>query len=114
MILVIGGAFQGKTDFAKKELNISEDKICNAFHLKMRKWLLSGKNPRDLTAQILEDKNIDAVICDEIGLGIVPVDRFERCWREETGRALCELAKAAEKVYRVQCAIPTCIKGAEI
>ena len=51
------------------------------------------------------------VIADEIGCGLVPIDPFERAWREETGRILCALAREAEAVVRVHCGFPQAIKG---
>ena len=50
------------------------------------------------------------IVCDELGCGVVPMDAFERAWRERTGRIGCELAKQAEAVYRVTCGIGTRIK----
>ena len=50
------------------------------------------------------------MISDEIGNGIVPMDAFEREYREQTGRILIELAKEAEEVIRVICGIGQKIK----
>ena len=47
---------------------------------------------------------------DEIGYGIVPVDRMEREYREQTGRVCTRLAAYSEKVYRVMCGIGQVIK----
>ena len=64
-----------------------------------------GKAPKQLTEAIL-DKNRDLIIvCDEIGCGLVPVDAFEREYRESVGRICTELAKNADEVYRVTCGI---------
>ncbi|UOO38763.1 bifunctional adenosylcobinamide kinase/adenosylcobinamide-phosphate guanylyltransferase [Oscillospiraceae bacterium CM] len=62
----------------------------------------------DLLPVLLEKK---VVICNEVGSGIVPVDRAERFAREATGRLCVELASQAEKVVRVCCGIPAVIKG---
>ena len=50
------------------------------------------------------------VIADEIGNGIVPLDAFEREYREQTGRAEILLAKKADEVVRVICGIGQKIK----
>ena len=47
---------------------------------------------------------------DEIGNGIVPLDAFEREYREQTGRAEILLAKKADEVVRVICGIGQKIK----
>ena len=50
------------------------------------------------------------MICDEIGNGIVPVDGFEREYRERTGKILVALAAGAKEVVRVICGIGQKIK----
>lgn len=50
------------------------------------------------------------LICDEVGLGVVPLDAFERSYREVVGRILCELARLSHKVHRVYCGIGEIIK----
>ena len=46
-------------------------------------------------------KNFKVVICDEIGAGVVPMDRFERQWRDEAGLLYQALAREAVIVDRV-------------
>ena len=48
---------------------------------------------------------------DEVGCGIVPVERLERDYREAVGRAGQLLAQNASQVFRVICGIPVRIKG---
>ena len=55
----------------------------------------------------------EAVVCDEVGCGVVPADKRDREAREATGRLCVELAREAEKVVRVVAGIPTVIKGDE-
>ena len=50
------------------------------------------------------------IISDEVGNGIVPVDPFEREYRERLGRMLIEIASRAERVERVICGIGQRIK----
>ena len=110
MILVIGGAYQGQYEFVKNELNISDEKIYKDFHLGMKEWLEQGRKPKELTEQVL-DGRYEVIISDEIGSGIVPIERDIRDWREQTGRALCEIAKRCDTVYRVQCGVAIKIKA---
>lgn len=44
-------------------------------------------------------------ICDEIGNGIVPIEKKDRIWREQTGRLTVELASRAERVERILCGL---------
>jgi len=53
----------------------------------------------------------DVVICNEVGSGIIPVDRKTRLGREAVGRLCVLLAKKADAVVRMGCGIPNIIKG---
>ena len=120
MKLYIGGADNGQREAAALETGLTPA-LCSPeaalsapcidrFHLTVRQVLENGGDARTFARELLL-KNPDAVVvCDEIGLGIVPLDPFERRWREATGRALCILAEGAERVTRVYCGIPQVIK----
>lgn len=45
------------------------------------------------------------IICDEVGSGIVPIDAFERKYREMVGRVCCVLAQKAKSVERIHCGL---------
>lgn len=107
MILIIGGSFQGKKAYAAK--------ICDGgailadFQNRIRAVLEAGEDPEAFTRQILAD--LPAVITlDEVGCGIVPLEKREREYREAVGHAGQILAAAATKVYRVQCGLASRIK----
>ena len=51
------------------------------------------------------------ILIDEIGSGIIPMEKTERIWREKVGRAGCILAEHADTVIRVICGIPLALKG---
>ena len=55
----------------------------------------------------LSGKDKLVIISDEIGYGLVPIDAFERKYREEAGRVNCFFARKAEQVIRVVCGIGT-------
>ena len=62
-------------------------------------------------AETIYNANPDRIlVTDEIGYGIVPIDPFEREYREETGRICCLLAEKSEEVWRVCCGIGTQLK----
>ncbi|WP_026477742.1 bifunctional adenosylcobinamide kinase/adenosylcobinamide-phosphate guanylyltransferase [Alkaliphilus transvaalensis] len=50
------------------------------------------------------------LITNEVGLGIVPIDRLTRIFRDIAGRVNQFLAKEANEVYLVTCGIPNRIK----
>lgn len=130
-ILVIGGAYQGKTKWAEENYpeykivspeklwkenvkgNLFDGIFLNGLHLILKQWMEQGRDCKEAVAMLRKNSSW-LIVSDEIGNGIVPIKREERQWREYTGRALCELAKDADEVYRIQCGIPVKIKGGGI
>lgn len=111
MILVFGGAFQGKEEFVYEKFGIKAQDNCvlNKFHLYIKDCLEKNKDINEALKEI-EERQYKIIISDEIGMGIVPIQKEDRLWREETGRALCQLTKLAEQVWRVQCGIGSRLK----
>lgn len=115
--IVTGGAYQGKGTFARRiypevkwedgnTVELDAVSTCGGiddFHEFIRRWLLAGRSAKDLRERILADNRQIALISDEIGCGLVPVDGFERYYREEAGRVLTGLAEHASRVDRVIC-----------
>lgn len=126
MILVTGGAYQNKKQAACRLFDVEESDFldggscdfqaifsCRAlenFHLYVRRYLKAGKDPAELTAELKNNPQL-LIVTDEIGYGVVPIEKEERYWREQTGRICCTLAVQAETVVRVVAGIPTVIKG---
>ncbi len=106
MILVIGGRNQGKSEYVSQ--NYPGTKVLNGFHNAVKEYMLEGKDIKELIEKAVND--FDVVISDEIGCGIVPAEKFDRDWREKTGRALCVIAEQAESVYRITSGIALKIK----
>ena len=98
MILIIGGAFQGKLAYALKAYNLTENDVCD---LAISDPVPGCKCYRHLEA-LFEDA---VVIARQVNGGIVPMDGAERAWRERYGIILQQLAKKAEHVTRVFCGI---------
>mgnify|MGYP005766682153 CR=1 FL=1 len=115
MRLYVGGRCQGKTAYVAAQTGL--DPVCctpaeamgapaiNCLHLTLRQVVEEGGTGEAFAKALLAHNPGAVVVCDEIGLGVVPLDPFERRWREETGRALCLLAAAAERVERVICGL---------
>ena len=127
MKLVIGGYAQGKLNYVL-ERNHSDGCIVwdgmlpheaepqgkmiviDHFHSWVRERMKQNGNPEGEVAAFMEAHPECTIISDEIGNGIVPVDGFEREYRERTGRILTKLAGQAEEVVRVICGIGQKIK----
>ena len=122
--LIIGGAFQGKLDYAKKlypDTEWTDGSACaleeiatcsamNCFHLFVRRWMKAGRTKEELTDTLRKRDRELILICDEVGFGLVPVDAFEREYREAVGRICTVFARRADRVDRVVCGIGTQIK----
>ena len=110
MELYIGGYKQGKLKYVLTKHQNREDKVFNDFHLWIRKLIKSGMDVKKEVEEYL-DKNPDAIIiCDEIGNGIVPMDPFEREYRDTVGNILIMVAQRADRVERITCGIGQRIK----
>ena len=172
MILVIGGAGQGKLSFVQKSdeknslgAHLTADErlrylnlplldgavdemprcggvIFNHFHLFFRRHMQSEKETDIVSAQnTCADYNFmrppaleplsaardrreketnkfvsykcvpyTIIISDEVGCGIVPIDKGERQFRERLGRCLTDIASRSDMVFRVFCGIAQRIK----
>lgn len=127
MILVTGGAYQGKHTFAAEKLGIPEEKILDGsvmaldftvkgivcidnFHLLIKRVLESGNDPIPASEMLIKNNPDIVVITDEIGSGIIPAEKNERVYREKTGQICCYLAHSAVKVIRITCGISSVIK----
>lgn len=115
MILIFGGAYNGKLQFAKEkyklkdneiffckdeELNLDNKAICG-LHIFIKNCILKGIDSLEVLEKnidLLEDK---IIICDEIGSGIVPMEKLDRQYREACGRGLQFLTKKASNISRV-------------
>lgn len=84
--------------------------VLNHLQYLIKKWLTNGKNPIEEIEIIMSHKPDIIIICDEVGNGIVPIDKEERNYRETVGRTLCFLAERAETVERIFCGIGRRIK----
>ena len=85
--------------------------ILNHFHLLIKRLLKDGKCTDTLIDTIYAGNPSIIIICDEIGSGIVPLEKEDRIYRETVGRMLCRAVKKADRVERIACGIGQCLKG---
>lgn len=128
MILVTGGAFQGKKEYVASRFQIAAEEMADGehcswqeiascrclyhFHLLVRRMMQNGEDSFDLCDLLMEENPNVIIVTNELGYGIVPMERFDREYREKCGRICCELAKEANEVHRVVCGIGEVIKHA--
>ena len=117
MILVIGGAGQGKLDYVLEKTGFGPTDVAHDPEEAKAKPIFDGLEAwvKGHTEETLEDllgANPGVILlCDEVGCGVVPMDKNERIWREAVGRLCCSLAQRAERVERVFCGLSTVLKG---
>jgi len=126
MILIFGGAYQGKLEYAKKRLNAQDLDVFSckdddvslpegkAIIDEIDKWILALlREDRDVQKEMMRlvDNDRNAIItCNDISCGVVPIEPIMRKWREEVGRALAFLAAESDEVVRLYCGLATRLK----
>ncbi|MCQ2555691.1 MAG: bifunctional adenosylcobinamide kinase/adenosylcobinamide-phosphate guanylyltransferase [Clostridia bacterium] len=107
MILIFGGAYQGKADFAKEKFNILDSDICDLSKEKpdmdkkvmyhFENYVYENGDVRD-GLQMFKDK---IIISNDVSCGLVPISEKDRAFREDLGRVLTEISKESDEVFRV-------------
>lgn len=124
MILIFGGAYQGKLAFAEEKFGVSDGEISTA---KGKNLDFSGRVLYGLESvtRICAREGTDSValfrecrekwqdkilIIQDMSTGVVPLAAETRAWRQENGRLCQYLSREAEEVYRVLCGLGQRIK----
>ena len=126
MILIFGGAYQGKLDYALSRFGASESEVyrccdenagqpgARKIIYELDKWILAlvkkGADTDGGVKRFIKENRDAVVICNDISSGVVPMDVEMRKWREVTGRALSEIARESDEVIRLFCGLPTRLK----
>lgn len=126
MVMVTGGAFQGKRECLKQLYGLSDKDIVSSadcriedvftaaavadYHELVKRLIAENIDVSEFTERFCRENSKAAVTINEIGCGIIPLEKSERIYREEVGRAGCIIAAHSETVIRVFCGIPQIIK----
>lgn len=126
MELYVGGRAQGKLAYVlqKKQLpascvadgetateeQILQARVVNHLHVFIRRQMKNGADVQAFLQRLAAEKPQRILILDEVGCGIVPMDAFERQYRDAVGRAGCYLAQQADHVERITCGIGQVLK----
>lgn len=123
MILIFGGAYQGKLDYAKANFRINRicdcqraeepdpgaDCLCNTESFVMN-CVKKGEEAKDWFVKNAEQLENKIIIVTDVSQGVVPIDKDVRAFREMNGRLMVYLAEKADRVIRVFCGIGKDIK----
>lgn len=119
MHLIIGGAWQGKRDYAIQQFELAEDEICSCTAERVPDWSKRCFDQYEQYIRFCADTGTkpnlrftaeNVVIFQDIFCGVVSVDPKEREWRELAGRTLAALAAQADSVTRIFCGLPVKMK----
>lgn len=120
MILIIGGAYQGKLDFAKETFGITDADvhICSEVEIdfskrciyKIEEFTFNDSDPISYFQAHREQWQDSILILQDIFCGVVPMGAENRAWRQRTGRLCQYLSKEANQVIRVFCGLEQRLK----
>ena len=120
MILIVGGAYQGKLDFAKETFNLADSDmyICGAEGIdyskrciyKIEEFTALCDNPVGYFKAHREEWQDSILILQDIFCGVVPMGAENRAWRQRTGRLAQYLSKEANQVSRIFCGLEQRLK----
>lgn len=118
MVLITGGAFQGKRRFAERLLregylenavspDLPEELLSRLTESLLREGELASEPLFSEAARELAGEHArGALIVPLVGNGLIPSDRRSRARREAIGRLSCLLAERAGEVWKLECGIP--------
>ncbi len=116
----------GKRNYAERLYGeFSRDEICDCdsgidffgkklllnLHLGIRNLMLNGINAHEFFADNISSLRDCVIIGDEISSGVIPIEKFERDWRDETGKIYQFLSSEADIVDRVWAGLAIRLKG---
>lgn len=119
MKLIVGGRGQGKLDYVREKYKIQldeiacelgENQVVYGLHCIVKNLVEEDEDAVSVVLRHAENHPGAIYICDEVGSGVVPMDPFERQWREAVGRVCTALAGRAEEVERILCGLPMALK----
>lgn len=125
MVLIIGGAYQGKLALARRKFGLAEEEIFTCSEEKnisfgtrcidkLEEYTLrcvrEGQDAVEIFREHRSEWQNSVLICQDIFCGVVPMGADMRAWREATGRLCAYLSGEAVNVFRVFCGLEQRLK----
>lgn len=123
MILIFGGAYQGKLDYAIEKYGArNEDIFLCAYGdtsvpepkrviYGLEKWIYAlvqaEQDYETAVKNALPEWKDSIIICNDVSSGVVPTDPVCRKWRDAAGRTISLIGACSDEVVRVFCGIGT-------
>lgn len=124
MTLIIGGAYQGKLEFAKETFSLTEGDVftCSGTEIDFSKPCINaleeftlacvreGTDPITCLREHRAQWEHTVFICQDLFCGVVPIDTELRSWRHTTGLVCQYLSREADRVSRIFCGLEQRLK----
>jgi len=124
MVLIIGGAYQGKLEYAKREFAVAPEEVfaCTGERIDFSRRCVTGLeeftyacvqagvDPVAFFRAHREQWRQSVLICQDLSCGVVPMGADMRQWRQQTGRLCQYLAAEADRVSRIFCGLEQRLK----
>lgn len=124
MVLIIGGAYQGKLDYACSAFDLAPEDVytccgtdvdfskrcINALEEFTYACVQQGIDPVAYLQERETQWQDRILICQDLFCGVVPVDEVQRRWRHTTGLVCQYLAARADRVCRIFCGLEQRLK----
>ncbi len=120
MILIIGGAYQGKLDFVRETFGLKDEEIhvCGTGEIDFSKRCIYGieefvwnhPDPKGYFREHRTEWEHSVLVMRDVFCGVVPMDPETRAWRQKTGRLAQYFSKEATQVSRIFCGLEQRLK----
>lgn len=120
MILIIGGAYQGKLDFAMDAFGLTPADIhsCSTGEIdfskrciyKIEEFTYGHPDPVAYFQKHRDQWQDSILILQDFFCGVVPMGADMRAWRQNTGRLAQYLSREADQVSRIFCGLEQRLK----
>lgn len=111
MVFVTGGYRAGKRAFVAETFGYTPSEFSDSIACDSPiVYDLQDVEITSIEEVLLNLSSKQVVICNELGCGVVPIDKSLREKRELVGKLCIEIAKKADEVYRVYAGIGVRIK----
>ncbi len=120
MILIIGGAHQGKLTFAKETFGLADEDIytCNPGEIdfsrrcidKVEEFTWGHPDPVAYFQEHRDQWQDSILVLRDVFCGVVPMEAEARAWRQRTGRLAQYLSREANQVSRIFCGLEQKLK----
>ena len=120
MILIIGGAYQGKRNFVQETFGVADEAvyICGSQKIdfskrciyKLEEFTAINPDPVGYFEKHRDEWQDSILILQDIFCGVVPMGAENRAWRQRTGRLAQYLSQEATQVSRIFCGLEQRLK----